>query len=64
MIEQRIIGDQVENNAKGWRLQHVLAFEEFRAWMTDEADLVIDTSSLTASDVADRVLGAAFSRPR
>lgn len=54
-IKKRATEDQVEISAKDWRLKHLPGFERSRPWMTDAADVVIDTSSLTASDVADRV---------
>lgn len=56
VIEQRVSRDDVEASAKDWRLQHLPVFDSARSWMTEEADLVVDTSALTPSEIVDRVL--------
>ncbi len=57
-LRGRIHADQVEVNAKDWRLEHIAALQDARPWMTATADLVIDTSLVSADAVAATILEA------
>lgn len=56
VLVRRIRDDKVEAGALGWRLQHVTAYGHARDWIAQRADLVIDTTELTAEEVANSVL--------
>ena len=47
---------EADAEARDWRLRHLVTYVESRAWMLVSADLVLDTSTLTADDVADAIL--------
>ena len=51
----RIEADEVEKGARQWRLDHLAAWSEARGWMTAAADLVVDSTDLTAEQATDRV---------
>lgn len=57
-LRHRIENDQLELTGRPWRLDHLAEYAAARDWMTSGADLVIDTSRLTAQDVAARIAGA------
>jgi hypothetical protein len=44
--------------ARQWRLDHVAAYESARSWMRARAELVVDTTGLTATEAADRIRAA------
>jgi hypothetical protein len=54
-LRTRISGDQVDPGAEQWRLDHVVTYLSARPWMMARADLVLDTSEITATDAADRI---------
>ena len=51
-LRSRIAADDC---ARQWRLDHLDAYESARSWMRASADLVIDTTALTAADAADQI---------
>ena len=55
-LRTRIEGDQLERNAREWRTEHIAAWQDARSWMTASADLVLDTSDLTADETASKLL--------
>jgi hypothetical protein len=56
-MRNRIESDAVERDARQWRLDHLDPYASARPWLVGAADLVIDTSSITPSDVATELLG-------
>lgn len=59
VLRQRIEGDDAERGAATWRLDHLVPYEAARrSWLERAADVVIDTSSLDADEVALRVIAA------
>lgn len=59
-LRRRIDTDEVESQARQWRLDHIENFHRAMPWLTRSADLVIDTTDLTPDDVARRVVDAAL----
>jgi len=57
-LRERILSD-ADKMASPWRLEHVADYEVARAWMRDEADLVIDTGTHSAVEAAEQVVTAA-----
>lgn len=57
-LRRRIKADEVEAQARQWRLDHVETFERSRPWMSAAADAVVDTTSLSPDQVATEVLAA------
>ena len=55
-LRRRIDGDEVEREARQWRLDHIDRFEQARGWLAPSADLVVDTTELTPGEVADRIV--------
>jgi len=58
-LETRIRGDEHERQAEGWRLDHAVTYRAQREWMVSAADLVVDTTSMSASQAA-AAIGAAL----
>jgi adenylylsulfate kinase-like enzyme len=56
VLHGRICRDQIELDAQAWRLSHIDRFRGSRRWMTESADLVVETSSMAAAEAAMRVL--------
>ncbi len=44
-----------EPSVRGWRHDHVEIYEASRAWLLGAADLVIDTGSQSAAEVAHTI---------
>jgi chloramphenicol 3-O-phosphotransferase len=63
VLRSRIAADETERDAEPWRLDHIAAYLGARPWMIAAADLVIDTSTRTPTEVATQVVAAARSRP-
>ena len=55
-LRRRIESDDAEPDALQWRLDHIDRFLTARAWMIEAADIVIDTTDLTAEAVAQEVV--------
>jgi cytidylate kinase len=51
-LRDRIVNDEVEAAAAGWRLDHVETYTSARDWMRASADLVVDVTSRPPDDVA------------
>jgi hypothetical protein len=51
---QRIEADAVEGEASTWRMDHLAAYQEARAWLSREAEIV-DTTGVPASQVANMI---------
>jgi AAA domain len=54
-LRARIGADEVDAAALPWRLDHISKVAHARPWLTGRADLVVDTTHLTAGDVAGRI---------
>lgn len=61
-IAERIKADQLDTQACQWRLDHISGYERSRPWMESVADLVIDTTNLPVTDVAERIATKAEKR--
>ena len=57
-LRNRIENDQQELAGRQWRLDHISRYTAAREWMITDADLVLDTSRLTAQDVIAHIAGA------
>jgi hypothetical protein len=57
-LRDRIAQDTVEDSAKDWRLSRIETFHAARAWMTAQADLVIDVTERGPRDAANAILNA------
>lgn len=55
-LRRRIEQDDVERDAREWRIDHIPAASSARSWMTDAADLVIDTTDVPPEHVASAIL--------
>lgn len=53
VLRRRVLDDEVERGAERWRLEHVDKYQLARDWLLESADLVIDTTNLTVSQVAN-----------
>jgi cytidylate kinase len=62
VLAARIKADELEAKACQWRLDHIGDYEKSRSWMVAAANLVIDSTDLSAVDVAKRVAVAAKER--
>ena len=58
VLRARIDADQVERQARGWRLAHLAEYAAARDWMVDAADLVVDTTTLTPPEVSAAIQAA------
>jgi hypothetical protein len=64
--ELDVLRERIENDvshplgpaAIGWRLEHLPAFALGRAWMLEDADLVIDTTFASPDDIAAAIAKA------
>jgi AAA domain len=56
VLAHRINADELEQKARQWRLDHIHDYAAARPWMVASADLVVDTTSLSAPGVARRIL--------
>jgi len=57
-LRRRIDADQVERDARDWRLEHLAPHRRARDWMMASADLVVDTSSASPGTVSATILDA------
>lgn len=57
-LRNRIENDQLELTGRQWRLDHISRYTAARQWLIAEADLVVDTSRLTAREVVAHIAGA------
>ncbi len=49
---------ECSDEARPWRLNHLGPYRAARAWMTADADLVVDTTALPAAAVAEKIAAA------
>jgi hypothetical protein len=56
LLRERIIGDQIEGKAERWRLDHIATYESAKKWLSSSADLVVDTSRLSAMESDSYIL--------
>jgi shikimate kinase len=61
-LAQRINADQEDHEARQWRLDHISDYLAARDWMQAAADLVIDTTTRTASQAARSIYQAVQAR--
>jgi len=59
-MRDRIEHDELEPGARDWRLEHLARFQAARPWLVSNADLVLDTTTLSAEHVAAAIVGAAL----
>lgn len=57
-LRRRIETDEIESQALDWRLDHIAKFGAARPWLTQSADLVLDTTSLTPESTAQAIIEA------
>lgn len=57
-LTRRIEHDEVEATAKDWRLDHLDRFDQARPWLTEAADLVVDTTEAAPDEVAVQITDA------
>lgn len=62
-LRDRIENDRVDLSGKQWRLDHLESYAAARAWMIKDADVVIDTSGLTAKEVVSQIAEAVTAEP-
>lgn len=62
MMLERIGADAVEATAKAWRIGHLPNYTAALPWLTQRADLVVDTTELTQHQVAGLVWDTARDR--
>jgi cytidylate kinase len=62
VLAERIKADEVEASACQWRLDHISDYEKSRQWMNSAADLIVDTTYLPVTAVADRIAAEAEKR--
>lgn len=55
-LRRRIEHDEVEAQARDWRLDHLAALDRARPWLARSADLMLDTTGMTPDEVAGRVI--------
>jgi shikimate kinase len=55
VLAERIKADVIDVRACQWRLDHISDYEKSRPWMESAADLVIDTTNLPVTAVAERI---------
>lgn len=57
---ETVLRERIEGaaEARAWRLAHLAEYRTAREWMTAEADLVVDTSTLTPFQVARSIAAA------
>jgi broad-specificity NMP kinase len=58
VMRHRIESDEVEVQARGWRLQYLESYRVARKWMTARADVVVDTTFLSPAQVASAIVEA------
>jgi shikimate kinase len=61
-LAERINADQEDQQARQWRLDHISDYLAAQDWMQATADLVIDTTTLTASQAARSIHQAVQAR--
>ena len=57
-----IEADELEAMARQWRLDHISDYERSRQWMQAAADLVVDATNRSITDVAERIAAEAEKR--
>ncbi len=55
VLKARINSDHHDVNAREWRLQHVDVYHRARPWLKERADAIVDTSLLSAGEVASQL---------
>ena len=55
VLRRRILSSA---EAQAWRLDHLAGYRAARPWLTEEADLVVDTAALAPDEVASRIAAA------
>lgn len=58
VLTQRIRADEIEPRACQWRLDHLAEYAAARPWIETAADLVVDSTHLSAAEVAAVVASA------
>jgi len=55
---RRIEHDDIESQARQWRLDHIKPYNIAHDWMTRSADLVVDTTNLDSNEIARIIINA------
>ena len=58
-LRRRIETDEIEEQARDWRLDHIGSFGQARDWLAPSADVLIDTTARSPEAVARIVIDAA-----
>lgn len=58
VLADRIVADELEAQARRWRLDRIQTYAARRAWMLESADLVVDSTAVPVGEVAGRIVGA------
>ncbi|MGV8911660.1 MAG: ATP-binding protein [Rhodoglobus sp.] len=58
ILRSRIEQDEVEPEARGWRIDHISKYAEERSWMVEDADLVVRTDETQPRQVASLIMDA------
>jgi adenylylsulfate kinase-like enzyme len=61
VLAKRIRADEVEPKACQWRLDHLAEYAAAQPWMEAAADLVVDSTAMSVTDVAQTVAAAVVS---
>ncbi len=56
ILRQRIEDDEIENEARDWRIEHLAMYADQKSWMTKSADLVVRTDVITPLRAAEVIL--------
>ncbi len=63
VLAERITADQADPGARQWRLDHIGVFEAAMSWLEAAADLTVDSTRLSARDVARLIRSAVLALP-
>jgi hypothetical protein len=62
VLRERIKADEEEKKACQWRLNHIPDYTAARPWLEKTADLVVDSTALTARETASAIAAAMQTR--
>lgn len=59
-VQEPVLRNRIEASGEAveWRLEHLAEYQAARPWLLDAADLVVDTTALSAAHAAQSVAGA------
>ncbi len=56
-LKARILADEAERSAEGWRLDHIEPYQRSRSWLLGAADLVVDVETRSPDQAAADIIG-------